>query len=80
MTRPAATRPPAVPSAWSGDFPVPVARQHSPNLLWSWPEAETWFEHYEFQAVPTHAPKLSPDFLAEMNDRLDLRERLRTLA
>lgn len=60
-----------------GDFPVPVARQHSSNPLWSWSEVETWFEHYEPQAVPAHAPRLSPDFLAEVNNRLDLRERLR---
>ncbi|MGH8390527.1 MAG: hypothetical protein ACRESJ_34490 [Pseudomonas sp.] len=60
-----------------GDFPVPVARQHSSNPLWSWSEVETWFERYEPHAVPAHAPRLSSDFLAEVNDRLDLRERLR---
>jgi hypothetical protein len=40
-------------------------------------EVEAWFERYEPQAVPAHRPRLSPDFLAEVNDRLDLRERLR---
>jgi len=60
-----------------GDFPAPVARRHSSNPLWSWSEVETWFERYEPEAVPAHRPRLSPDFLAEVNDRLDLRERLR---
>lgn len=60
-----------------GDFPAPLARQRSSNPLWSWPEVEAWFERYEPEAVPAHGPRLSPDFLAEVNDRLDLRERLR---
>jgi hypothetical protein len=60
-----------------GGFPVPVARHGSPNPLWSWDEVEGWFERYEPEAVPAHRPRLSPDFLAELNDRLDLRERLR---
>lgn len=60
-----------------GDFPSPVARQHSSNPLWSWPEVEVWFEHYAPDALPAPGPRLSPDFLAEVNDRLDLRERLR---
>jgi hypothetical protein len=60
-----------------GDFPAPVARRRSSNPLWSWSEVETWFERYEPDAVPTRGPRLSPDFLAEVNDRLDLRERLR---
>jgi hypothetical protein len=60
-----------------GDFPVPIARRSSSNPLWSWSEVEAWFERYEPQAVPAHVPRLSPDFLAEVNDRLDLRERLR---
>ena len=60
-----------------GDFPTPVARQRSSNPLWSWSQVEAWFERYEPQAVPAHGPRLSPDFLAEVNDRLDLRERLR---
>ncbi len=60
-----------------GDFPAPIARRQSSNPLWSWTEVETWFERYEPGAVPAHRPRLSPDFLAEVNDRLDLRERLR---
>jgi hypothetical protein len=60
-----------------GDFPAPVVRRLSSNPLWSWSEVEAWFERYEPEAVPAHLPRLSPDFLAEVNDRLDLRERLR---
>jgi hypothetical protein len=60
-----------------GDFPAPVVRRHSSNPLWSWSEVEAWFERYEPEAVPAHLPRLSPDFLAEVNDRLDLRERRR---
>ncbi|MGH3819532.1 MAG: helix-turn-helix transcriptional regulator [Pseudonocardiaceae bacterium] len=60
-----------------GDFPAPVARQRSSNPLWSWSEVEAWFERYEPGAVPAHGPRLSPDFLAEVNDRLGLREHLR---
>jgi hypothetical protein len=60
-----------------GDFPAPAARRRSSNPLWSWSEVEAWFERYEPDAVPAHGPRLSSDFLAEVNDRLDLRERLR---
>ncbi|PZS33049.1 MAG: DNA-binding protein [Pseudonocardiales bacterium] len=60
-----------------GDFPAPAARRSSSNPLWGWSEVEEWFERYEPEAVQAHAPRLSPDFLAEVNDRLDLRERLR---
>jgi hypothetical protein len=61
----------------SGGFPQPVARQGSSNPLWSWADVEAWFEHYEPEAIKGHGARLSPDFLAELNDRLDLRERLR---
>jgi hypothetical protein len=61
----------------SGDFPAPVARRRSSNPLWSWSEVEAWFARYDPDALPTPKPRLSPDFLAEVNDRLDLRERLR---
>ena len=61
----------------SGGFPAPVARRGASNPLWSWAEVEAWFEHFDPDAVPGHGPRLSPDFLAELNDRLDLRERLR---
>ena len=60
-----------------GDFPAPVARHGSPNPLWSWAEVEAWFERHQPDAVPASGPKLSPDFLAELNDLLDLRERRR---
>ena len=60
-----------------GGFPAPVARQGLPNPLWSWIEVAAWFRGYEPAAVPTSTPTLSPDFLAEVNDRLDLRERRR---
>jgi hypothetical protein len=60
-----------------GGFPTPVARRYSSNPLWNWSQVEAWFERYEPEAVPAHGPRLSPDFLAEVNDRLDLRERLR---
>ena len=61
-----------------GGFPAAVARHGSRNPLWSWAEVEAWFERYEPLAVQKPV-KLSPDFLAELNDRLDLRERLLTL-
>lgn len=60
-----------------GGFPAPVARQGTSNSLWSWAEVETWFRGYEPGAVPESGPTISPDFLAEVNDRLDLRERRR---
>ncbi|MCA1821088.1 MAG: hypothetical protein LC644_04810 [Pseudonocardia sp.] len=60
-----------------GDFPTPVTRRRSSNPLWSWSEVGAWFERYDPEAVPVPKPRLSPDFLAEVNDRLDLRERLR---
>ncbi|HWR48320.1 MAG TPA: hypothetical protein VN327_12035, partial [Pseudonocardiaceae bacterium] len=60
-----------------GDFPAPVARQRSLNPLWSWSEVEGWFERYDPEAVSALGSRLSPDFLAEVNDRLDLRQHLR---
>jgi len=60
-----------------GGFPAPIARQGSLNPLWSWLEVAAWFSAYEPAAVPESGPTLSPDFLAEVNDRLDLRERRR---
>jgi hypothetical protein len=59
-----------------GGFPAAVARHGSRNPLWSWAEVEAWFERYEPTAVRKRGSKLSLDFLAELNDRLDLRERL----
>ncbi|MGH3611580.1 MAG: hypothetical protein ACRDRK_02960 [Pseudonocardia sp.] len=60
-----------------GGFPAPVARQGWPNPLWSWLEVAAWFSAYEPIAVHKTGATLSPDFLAEVNDRLDLRERRR---
>ncbi len=57
-----------------GDFPLPVARRRSSNPLWSWSAVESWFERHAPGALPAHGPRLSPDFLAEVNDRLDLRD------
>lgn len=59
-----------------GDFPTAVARRRSSNPLWSWSEVEAWFARYDPDALSAPKPRLSPDFLAEVNDRLDLRERL----
>jgi hypothetical protein len=61
----------------SGGFPAPVARQGSPNPLWSWNEVAAWFKGYEPSSLPDEGPKISTDFLAELNDLLDLRERHR---
>lgn len=60
-----------------GGFPAPIARHGTPNPLWSWYEVDAWFRDYEPGSVPDGRPRLAPDFLAEVNDRLDLRERLR---
>jgi hypothetical protein len=60
-----------------GGFPAPVARHGLPNPLWSWPDVEAWFGRYDPAAIRKRRSTLSPDFLAELNDRLDLRERLR---
>ena len=59
-----------------GGFPVALVRHGSRNPLWSWAEVEAWFARYEPLAVRNRGSKLSADFLAELNDRLDLRERL----
>ena len=60
----------------SGGFPAPVARHGSPNPLWSWADVEAWFEVYDPATIQRREFTLSPDFLAELNDRLDLQERL----
>lgn len=59
-----------------GGFPAPVARHGLPNPLWSWSDVEAWFGRYDPAAIRKRRSTLSPDFLAELNDRLDLRERL----
>jgi hypothetical protein len=58
-------------------FPMPVARQGSPNPLWSWNEVAAWFKVYDPGSVSDETATISTDFLAELNDRLDLRERQR---
>jgi hypothetical protein len=60
-----------------GGFPEPAARKGSTNPLWRWNEVADWFEGFDPKAVAERAPKISPDFLAEVNDRLDLQERQR---
>ncbi|HKX15880.1 MAG TPA: hypothetical protein VJN19_11840 [Propionibacteriaceae bacterium] len=60
-----------------GGFPLPAARRGSHNPLWRWSEVAAWFERYKPGAISEYRPRLSPDFLAELNDRLDLRERQR---
>jgi hypothetical protein len=60
-----------------GEFPPPVARRDSRNPLWSWEQVREWFARYTPEVVPAEATHLSPDFLAAVNDRLDLRERHR---
>jgi len=59
-----------------GGFPAPVARHGLPNPLWSWSDVEAWFGRYDPAAIRKRRSTLSPDLLAELNDRLDLRERL----
>ncbi|MDN5861438.1 MAG: hypothetical protein L0H84_22780, partial [Pseudonocardia sp.] len=61
-----------------GGFPAPVAREGLTNPLWAWGEARAWFERHEPKIVLERGPAISPGFLAEVNDRLDLRERLRS--
>jgi hypothetical protein len=66
----------SVATGGPGGFPVALVRHGSRNPLWSWAEVEAWFARYEPLAVRNRGSKLSADFLAELNDRLDLRERL----
>jgi hypothetical protein len=60
-----------------GGFPAPVARRGARNPLWSWEQAREWFARYTPQVSPAQAAHPSSDFLAAVNDRLDLRERHR---
>lgn len=60
-----------------GGFPAPVARQGSTNPLWNWADVAGWFRGYDPGAVTQNSPGISPDFLAAVNDLLDLRERRR---
>jgi hypothetical protein len=60
-----------------GGFPAPVARRGARSPLWSWDDVRTWFARHAPGETPTPAERMSADFLAAVNDRLDLRERLR---
>jgi len=60
-----------------GGFPPPVARRDARNPLWSWEQVREWFARYTPQVVSPKTAHPSPDFLAAVNDRLDLRERYR---
>jgi predicted DNA-binding transcriptional regulator AlpA len=62
-----------------GEFPAPVSRRDRRSPLWRWEEVRTWFARHEPGSLPAEPPRPSADFLAVVNDRLDLRERLRRL-
>jgi len=63
----------------AGEFPAPVSRRDRRSPLWSWEDVRAWFARHEPGSVPDEPPQPSADFLAVVNDRLDLRERLRRL-
>ena len=60
-----------------GGFPDPVARRDARSPLWSWDEVRSWFHSYLPSSVPAGPQRPDADFLAAVNDRLDLRERRR---
>jgi hypothetical protein len=60
-----------------GNFPPPVSRHNARNPLWSWNVVRSWFVRYAPGSVPASTEHPSTDFLAAVNDRLDLRERQR---
>ena len=60
-----------------GDFPAPASRRDRRSPLWSWEQVRTWFAQHEPGTLPADPPRPSVDFLAVVNDRLDLRDRLR---
>jgi hypothetical protein len=62
-----------------GGFPVPAVRRDARNPLWSWEDVWAWFARYAPGDVPTRPERPSPDFVAAVNDRLDLRERHRRI-
>jgi hypothetical protein len=62
-------------SRWSET--APCSASSTSRRKHSWAEVEAWFERYQTRPTWQQSAKLSPDFLAELNDRLDLRERLR---
>nr|MDT0664826.1 helix-turn-helix transcriptional regulator [Micromonospora sp. DSM 115978] len=61
-----------------GGFPAPVVRRGARSPLWSWDEVRRWFAEYAPEdAAAVSSEAVSSDFLAAVNDRLDLRERRR---
>jgi hypothetical protein len=60
-----------------GGFPAPVARRGARSPLFSWAEVQGWLTRHMPGEAPTPTQDVSADFLAAVNDRLDLRERLR---
>jgi hypothetical protein len=60
-----------------GGFPAPVARCGARSPLFSWAEVRVWFARHLPSEAPTPTEHMSADFFAAVNDRLDLRERLR---
>lgn len=60
-----------------GDFPPPVLRRGARSPLWSWDEVRAWFARFDPDTVQPLVDRPSADFLAAVNDRLDLRERRR---
>jgi hypothetical protein len=60
-----------------GDFPAPVARRSARSPMFSWAEVRAWFARHMPSEAPAPTEHMSADFLAAVNDRLDLRERLR---
>jgi predicted DNA-binding transcriptional regulator AlpA len=59
-----------------GGFPDPVSRRGARNPLWSWEEVRAWFAAHDPGSVSAQPEQPSGNFLAAVNDRLDLRERL----
>lgn len=57
-----------------GGFPLPVSRHNARNPLWSWNAVRAWFVSYAPGSVPASSEHPSTNFLAAVNDRLDLRE------
>lgn len=59
-----------------GEFPDPVSRRNARSPLWSWEEVRAWFSAHDPGSVLAEPEQPSANFLAAVNDRLDLRERL----
>ena len=54
-----------------------MARRGARSPLFSWAEVQAWLTRHLSGEVPMPIEGMSADFLAAVNDRLDLRERLR---